>query len=321
MAATNGVLFDPLLKILATQVDDLEAMRIANSNRVRILTASDVDRDGIRRGLGLPEDHRDVQRIAQTVEAIAAIEKQAISQLQSHMRRSVWGPWLKRATGVGEKQLARLLGEIGDPYWNPLHQRPRTVSELWAYCGYHTLPVSQAVSDTQNTNADGIKLPGDQRTRETHQCSVAGISRSAPKRTRGQKSNWSEEARKRAWLIATSCVKAAKGTRYRDVYDATRAKYADAGHNTPCARCGPAGKPAPIGSPLSDGHKHARALRAIAKEVLRDLWIEARRLHGVTDETPHKQPANHRSNETQGRPAGGPQLSDNAGLLTQADAA
>lgn len=31
-------------------------------------------------------------------------------------------------------------------------------------------------------------------------------------------------------------------------------------------------------SPLSDGHKHARALRAVAKAVLRDLWREARRL-------------------------------------------
>lgn len=303
MTAESGLLFDPLLKILATQVDDLENVRIANANRLRQLTSSDVDSDGIRRGLGLPEDHRDVRRIAQTVEALAAIEKQTISQLQSHMRRSAWGPWLKSATGVGEKQLARLLGEIGDPYWNTLHQRPRTVSELWAYCGYHTLPAGQfwrashdahasgtqlppdhAVPGTQPPSSGGAQLPGGQEGIATQSRSAAGAPRTAPKRTRGQKSNWSEEARKRAWLIATSCVKSAKGTRYRDVYDMTRAKYAEAVHSMPCVRCGPAGKPALVGSPLSDGHKHARALRAISKEVLRDLWIEARRLHCVTDE-------------------------------------
>ena len=66
---------------------------------------------------------------------------------------------------------------------------------------------------------------------------------------------------------------------YRAVYDDTRAKYADATHQHPCARCGPKGKPAQPGTPLSDGHKHARALRNVAKEILKDLWREARRIH------------------------------------------
>lgn len=51
-------------------------------------------------------------------------------------------------------------------------------------------------------------------------------------------------------------------------------------HRVPCHRCGPAGRPALIGSPLSDGHKDARALRLVAKAVLRDLWMAARTLHG-----------------------------------------
>lgn len=50
-------------------------------------------------------------------------------------------------------------------------------------------------------------------------------------------------------------------------------------HQMPCIRCGPAGKPAPAGSPLSDGHKHARALRAVAKAVLKNMWREARAFH------------------------------------------
>lgn len=36
-------------------------------------------------------------------------------------------------------------------------------------------------------------------------------------------------------------------------------------------------------SPLSDGHKHARALRLVAKAVLRDLWIEARRVQEIAE--------------------------------------
>jgi hypothetical protein len=101
----------------------------------------------------------------------------------------------------------------------------------------------------------------------------------APKRQRGHKSNWNEDARKRAYLIATSCLKQPKGTRYRDVYDATRTKYADALHQSPCLRCGPSGDPAKPGSPLSLPHQHARGLRAIAKALLADLWRESKRLH------------------------------------------
>jgi hypothetical protein len=279
----NGLLFDPLLKILASQVDDLESLRVASGNRFRQLTSTEVDDDGIRRSLGLPEDHRDVKRIALSLEALAAVEDQAIKQLQSHMRRSQWGPWIKQATGVGEKQLARLLGEIGDPYWNTLHQRPRTVSELWAYCGYHTLPSGHSCDETQGARTTGTQLPASHYVLETQMVNAGGSHSTAPKRTRGQKSNWSQEARKRAWLIATSCVKAPSGSKYRTVYDETRAKYADAVHNVPCKQCGPSGKPAEVGSPLPPAHQHGRALRAIAKTVLKDLWIEARRLHGVTD--------------------------------------
>ena len=79
----------------------------------------------------------------------------------------------------------------------------------------------------------------------------------------------------RAYLAAESCMKQRESP-YRAVYDATRVKYADAVHSAECARCGPSGHPAMPGSALSDGHKHARGLRAVAKEILRDLWREAR---------------------------------------------
>jgi hypothetical protein len=75
------------------------------------------------------------------------------------------------------------------------------------------------------------------------------------RRRKGVKSNWNSEAKMRAYLIAESCVKQ-RSSPYRPVYDAARANWAD--HD------------------VADGHKHAHALRLVAKAVLRDLWKEAR---------------------------------------------
>jgi hypothetical protein len=102
------------------------------------------------------------------------------------------------------------------------------------------------------------------------------------RRERGVRSNWNAAAKSRAYLCAESCVKA--GGPYRDVYDDGRDRYAEAVHESECVRCGPAGRPAPAGSPLSKGHQHARALRLVAKAILRDLFLEARALGHKEDE-------------------------------------
>lgn len=253
---TRGTLADPFLALAADILDDLEREKIANQNRLRQLTRSVEDSDGETRGFGLDESHPDVARLAALVELIEKAEHQAVLNLQRKMREHPLGPWVKQQKGLGEKQTARLLAAIGDPYWNTLHDRPRTVSELWAYCGFHVLhPGGLEASDNQDRVAAGV----------------------APKRQRGQKSNWNESARKRAWLVANSVVKA--GGPYRETYDATKDKYADAVHTSPCVRCGPAGKPAPEESPLSKAHIHARGLRAVSKSVLKDLWVESKRFH------------------------------------------
>lgn len=79
-------------------------------------------------------------------------------------------------------------------------------------------------------------------------------------------------AKKQTWLIACSLLKAGN----REHYDAARARYAERVHEQPCVRCGPAGHPAPAGSPWSDAHKHAAALRYTGKEFLKELWVVAR---------------------------------------------
>lgn len=250
-AALGPILADPLLGMSADVLNDLEIVRCANESRLRTLTAEG------EHGHGLTLHNPDVMRLAVLVEDLKAAEHQAILNLKRNMRAHALGPWVKNNVGVGEKQAARLLATIRDPYWNDLHNRPRTVSELWAYCGLH------------------VAHPGSHNGPDTHGANAAGV---APKRTRGQKSNWSEEARQRVWLISTSCIKQADSP-YRMVYDAAREQYADAVHPTDCNRCGPKGKPALAGSPLSLGHQNARAIRRMSKELLKDLWREAKRLH------------------------------------------
>lgn len=163
----TDVLYDPSLAITAELLEDIERVRIGNGHRIRILTTTEPDSDGETRGFGLPDDHPGVTLQRDLDDALAKVEHQVVLALNRQMRHHPLGPWQKQQKGVGEKQLARLLAVIGDPYWNSAAERPRTVSELWAYCGL---------------------VPGQ-------------------KRRKGQKSNWSTRAKTRAWLIAASAIK------------------------------------------------------------------------------------------------------------------
>lgn len=239
---TVPTLADPHLQMAADMLDDLESLRKANDNRLREMTTQRLDPDGVIRGLGLSEGHPDVQAVMAILKMIKSAESEAVKHLERLMRRHSLGPWVKSVKGMGDKQTARLLAAIGDPYWHVRDDRPRTVSELWAFCGYDVL-------------SNGV----------------------APRRVRGQKTSWSPVARTRAYLVADSIMKS-RGT-YRSFYDIERERALDAVHKEPCAQCGKTGKPALPGSPLSPGHAHARGIRRIAKEMLKGLWIESKRLH------------------------------------------
>jgi hypothetical protein len=268
-------LADPFLALAADVLDDTEATKIANENRLRQLTRTAVDSDGEERGFGLDESHPDVANLAALVALLGQVEHQAVLQLQRKMRKHPLGPWIKSQKGVGDKQAARLLAVIGDPYWNDLHNRPRTVSELWAYSGLHVLPASHTPTDAQRRAAGGDSSPagGDSSQKDTAaQMRSAGV---AARRQKGQKANWSTLAKTRAYLIAESMLRAGN----REVYDKRKAATEGRLHSSPCVRCGPKGKPALVGSPWSDGHRHADALRIQSKELLKGLWREAKRLH------------------------------------------
>lgn len=264
-AASGPILADGRLYLLAAQLDNIEDLRIAVENRHRQATRAVEDVDGRLRGLGLPPDDPVVAQSARLIEQLDAAEHSIELALNRVMRAHPLGAWQKATLGVGEKQLARLLACIGDPYWNTTADAPRTVSQLWAYCGLSVLPVTgQGPADTHPESAgDGAPLRG-------------GV---AVKRRRGERANWSATAKSRAWLIAASCLKQDRSP-YRKLYDDARLKHAEAVHAAPCAQCGPAGKPAQPGSALRPGHQHARGMRVMSKEILKDLWAESRRLHG-----------------------------------------
>lgn len=251
----DGSLDDPSLRMAAEILSDAEDNRKANANRLRYLTRTEADKDGEERGLGLDESDPAVARLAALVGLLEQVEKAATKNLEIAMRQHPLGPFVKSLAGVGDKQAARLLAAVGDPYWNALAERPRLVSELWSYCGH----------------GDATRRP------------VKGMSQSDMFRL------GNPEAKMRLWNIAAKTVmfngaiksngSANPRSPYRDVYDTRKAATEGREHATACARCGPSGHPAQPGSPWSDAHRHADALRIVGKEILRDLWHEAKRIH------------------------------------------
>lgn len=225
-----------LLAIAAETLSDVERVRIATENRTRALVHPE-------QNICLPPDHATVKAAEALTGELAKIEKQASKTVALGMRATPLAGWAKAQIGLGEKQVGRLLGTIGNPCWrfdpDTEEWRERTIAQLWSYAGYGVWE--------------------------------GGI---APHRKKGEQGRWNPAAKMRAFLIAESCIKQMESP-YREVYDAGREKYADATHSIDCKRCGPSGKPAKVGSDLSDGHKHARAMRLVAKAILKDLWLVA----------------------------------------------
>lgn len=302
----------PLLALLADTLDDLERTRIANENRLRQLTRTETDSDGEERGFGLTLDQPQVAALAAVVEALAKLEHQSTLNLQRALRQHPLGPWVKATTGIGEKQGARLIAAIGDPYIRPEQynedgsvkskEGPRTVSALWAYCGLHVLPGGHWTGDIHTSTAAGDQHRDTGQSELDARSPVAGV---AAKRRKGERANWSTTAKTRAYLIAESCLKqldsqckasrASSDTRDgtagpvlrhagRDGHEvfATQARSA-----VPACSCSPyrvvyddrRAHTAVTHPDWTDGHSHQDALRVASKAVLRDLWRAARDWH------------------------------------------
>lgn len=136
---------------------------------------------------------------------------------------------------------------------------------MWAYAGLHNIP-SHDVHHGQ-PEVGGNEAGGNQGDY---------VVLVAARRMRGQRANWSSIAKSRAYLIADTMLKSGN----RAAYDARKALTDGKLHAAPCVQCGKKGKPAEIGSPWRDGHRHADAMRIVSKDhVLRPLWELAREVH------------------------------------------
>jgi hypothetical protein len=197
-------------------------------------------------------------------------------------RKHPLAPWAKAIRGIGEKSIARLIAEIGDPaigttgHWEtsvegakadtddqsedaPEDEKKnrewvideefeRTVSQLWAYCG---------VGDPARNRIPKGAIQSDL------------LKRGKPR------------AKKQLYLIGTSLLKSGirAGEAISDwgqFYIDARVKYADRIHAEACPPCHAA-----AGDPWKPGHQHMAALRLMEKEFLKGLWKEARRLRGL----------------------------------------
>ena len=270
------------IRTLGRLLDDLERVRIMNSNRIGAL----------QRSYGEPLPH-----LLEIANPLTQAEHLAELELVRAWRRHPLAPWAKHVKGLGEKSVARLIAEIGDPsigsrgHWEvsttspetngshssnddqsvdasedekePTGKAPRnrtwvideyfdrTVSQLWAYCG---------VGDPARN-----RIPRDAIQAEI-------LKRGKPR------------AKKQMYLIATGLLKSgirdgSPITPWGEEYVAARQKYEDRIHDRDCPPCH--AKP---GDPWKPGHQHMAALRKVEKELLKEMWKEARRLRGLPTE-------------------------------------
>lgn len=274
-----------LVLYYADIVGDLEQARMAAAGRLRALVAPPPWGKGIN--AALPEVVVAEAGLAET----KALEATMTARLRKAMAAHPLGPWVNATVGLGEKSMARWLAAVGD-----LAAR-ETPAQVWAYCGLHVLHPDQGGQRTSGAHSGIAPLvdtegeghcfadahtsgalageagnAGDHGQRGDHLPPVPGI---APRRTRGVKANWSTDAKTRLYVVAEACIKV-RTSPYRPVYDAARERHADAVHAYPCAQC-----KAAAGEPLKDGHKHARAMRAVMKRIALHAWREARIAAGL----------------------------------------
>lgn len=156
--------------------------------------------------------------------------------------------------GLGIRSVARLLAVIGDPAVATDaatgERRERTVSQLWSYCGL--APSSAEGHFNVAAKAETALLAVQTLRNRCAACRAACRARPvAPASTRPP---WAPPPE--------DCTCLQRGYVYRVIYDRARVLYAQ--------REG-----------LSELHRHRMALRRVEKEILKDLWRESRRVHGL----------------------------------------
>lgn len=343
-------LADKALDLHAAIVEDLEKVRIAEGNRLRLLVTpvDQPDQDGVCRGVGwLPPGvepgekvvanaltaaerhlreagkdgrvkapdgwHKPVWSLCMILLQLRATEKSAVTELEKAMRAHPLGRFQKSVDGLGAKQLGRLLGIIGDPYMRgarvlddgtPFPPAPRTRGQLRALCG-HGDPERKPFKGMTQEDAKALGRR-DAKTRLrliAERLMVSGLD----KRHGCGRAEGDPYA-----THSTEC----ECSPYRLLYDEARKEYAKRVHEEQCQNrkprwqkpngCGTFEHPewgAP-GTPWRDGHALAAALRLVGKQLLDDLYGEAKRLHEERGASGLETPVSgQRPGATRGTPA------------------
>jgi hypothetical protein len=261
MRAGGGVPHDALLALLADAVDDLEDLRKATTNRLRALTALPVNDLDTSKGItGGPT----VARATAMLDAIVALEAQAIKDLERAMRAHPLGQWVKQTCGVGEKQAARLLAALGDP------AARSTPSQLWQYAGH-----------------------GDPARSKLRKGQPVEHNPTAKMRTRLIAESCIKQAHSPYRAVYDQARAAAVG-KVHGVQCQNTIRPSLTGSNGSNG-CGTREHPewGSPGSPWRPGHEHGHALRLVGKAVLLDLWRAARATQELTGANPRTTPIDY----------------------------
>lgn len=244
MEYTPDLLVSSEFLLGAVLLRHVEKQRVSAQNRLFALTEFPRHRDW---GMHLPPEHPDVVWQQGIVTATLNRENEKIDEIVARYVTSPLQSWSSQYKGLAPgKLMARLLGEIGDPYLQLsgydsdgeeiTEPRVRTFSQLKSYCGF-------AVRDG--------KLAG---------------------KVAGQQSAYSSRARTRLWLITDQLIKQHDET-FHPIFLTGVEKYSDEKYRGTTLK----------GTPWSDaqfgviGRKRARVLVSVA--FLRGLYEKARELH------------------------------------------
>lgn len=245
------------LKLLVTTYYALQEHRIKIGNRVWALTNR----------LQVPEQRAERLHVRLMGGTLEGVRERGIQDLEASIARDIfaivreqplWREWLCDVKGIGPILAGGYISGLGSI------ARFDTVSKLWAYSGLHTVEntparqeaayqarVRKAKLDAQKTGKEPTIPPRPDYLPD----------RIMPRRTTGERANWSPFLRTLAWKTGESFVKTKGG--YRAQYERQRAKYERTRPDT------------------SDGHRLAMAKRATVKLFLSHLWQTWRELEGL----------------------------------------
>lgn len=270
------------IRTLGRLLDDLERVRIMNSNRIGALERSF--------GESLPH-------LMEIQEPISRAEHLAELELVRTWRKHPLAPWAKDVRGLGEKSVARLIAEIGDPsvgsigHWETSKNGTTPIADIQTDDAPFGIEEAMPEADNQTDDASSkarVWVIDDFYNRSVSQlwsyCGVGDPARSRIPKNAVQAellARGKPRAKKQLYLIATGLLKSGVRSKepvtyWGDLYMRMRQKYAERIHDAACAPCH-----AKAGDPWKPGHQHMAALRKLEKELLKDMWREARRLRNL----------------------------------------